>query len=160
MPFEARINMPEDVVPARCYVHIAGLAGAYSRFASRDGVEGLVEAACVIFKGTLSSIDAPRFRSYDFLVGVVWGDNVGERFDQVIDFIGYRSLDSCRKIYMVDCWNVRNGVWVKKGFSTCPESLVTFAGEIEFLRRSSSFEIYRRNVPDLGILQPVRELTY
>src|SRR3989338_5110569 len=120
MVFEARLNMYDTNPPSRCYICNAGIDVFNNRFQNM-GIDHLLEAAFAMFRGTILGVDAPRFRGYDFLVGVLWGDVADLRRDIIIDFVGYKGLKNWGSNYDIKAWNLKNGVWQSSEFSTCSE---------------------------------------
>ncbi len=141
MPFVARESFWSMRLPAKVYVHEAGIARAFGSnyYAARHAVEIIEHAA----SGTFDP------RAYDFLLAAVWGDGK----DKVAEFFRYKGTGDWPGNPEMKAFVFKNGVWQPDPEAhECEDTTIMRGKEALHRRTSRNVEQYLSTFPDLGEL--------
>lgn len=150
MGFIARLNFPTNIPPCRAYVHTAGFEEVYSGEISK--------AADYLF----SIVNDPGYKSFrksDFLLAALWG-SAGNKMGDLFDLSDIGPEKEWPGNPDVSPWVLKNGFYFQDDQIICGDTLIMLGREEEFRRKTSGLEEYCQRYPDLGDMEPVKNLKY
>ncbi|MEK6825700.1 MAG: hypothetical protein AABY00_02855 [Nanoarchaeota archaeon] len=149
MPIVGVLSSPHTIIPARAYLHSAGLEVFHPE---------PQQTAIEYFKQMLEERHRKgRLETIDFVIGILWGNTSSEPHEKMLDLFGYRinSTDPWRTSNPeVHTWTICNGVYVQSTEIACEDGMITLGKEAEYRRSTTSLEAYMRELPPFA-----RELT-
>jgi len=143
-PFAARINMPDEEVPVRAYVHRLGLESVY-----KD-----VNGANRYLVSQLESGLGDEFIGYDYVIPIIGSDDKSGGNKLIDVFAFHESEDPGNPVVTIFNWYSGGAKSNSGNIATFGDYFMLIGKEEELRRMRSSLRDYLINPPNLGDFEP------